>query len=104
MLHACVERFDVMGERKNILGWDGEVNKALLIFFLHLWNIKRKIVSIGKKTCFMERRGKLLHRKEKCRTSCSVEKKKGSRKKEKCSIITRRQNLNLTCLVLEIQF
>jgi hypothetical protein len=28
MLHACVERFDVMGERWNILGWDGEVNKA----------------------------------------------------------------------------
>jgi hypothetical protein len=30
MLHACVERFDVMGERENILGWDGEVNKALV--------------------------------------------------------------------------
>jgi hypothetical protein len=30
MLHACVERFDVMGVRGNILGWDGEVNKALL--------------------------------------------------------------------------
>jgi hypothetical protein len=29
MLHACVERFDVMGGRGNILGWDGEVNKAL---------------------------------------------------------------------------
>jgi hypothetical protein len=28
MFHACVERFDVMGERGNILGWDGEVNKA----------------------------------------------------------------------------
>jgi hypothetical protein len=28
MLHACVERFDVMGGRGNILGWDGEVNKA----------------------------------------------------------------------------
>jgi hypothetical protein len=28
MLHAYVERFDVMGERGNILGWDGEVNKA----------------------------------------------------------------------------
>jgi hypothetical protein len=28
MLHACVERFDVMGERGNILGWDGEVNMA----------------------------------------------------------------------------
>jgi hypothetical protein len=30
MLHACVERFDVMGGRRNILGWDGEVNKALV--------------------------------------------------------------------------
>jgi hypothetical protein len=30
MLHACVERFDVMGERGNILGWDGKVNKALM--------------------------------------------------------------------------
>jgi hypothetical protein len=29
MLHACVERFDVMGERGNILDWDGEVNKDL---------------------------------------------------------------------------
>jgi hypothetical protein len=28
MLHAYVERFYVMGERENILGWDGEVNKA----------------------------------------------------------------------------
>jgi hypothetical protein len=28
MLHASVERFDVMGGRGNILGWDGEVNKA----------------------------------------------------------------------------
>jgi hypothetical protein len=32
MFHACVERFDVMGERGNILGWDGKVNKALLDF------------------------------------------------------------------------
>jgi hypothetical protein len=31
MLHACVERFDVMGGRENILGWDGEVNKAQII-------------------------------------------------------------------------
>jgi hypothetical protein len=28
MFHACIERFDVMGGRGNILGWDGEVNKA----------------------------------------------------------------------------
>jgi hypothetical protein len=28
MLYACVERFDVMGGRGNILGWVGEVNKA----------------------------------------------------------------------------
>jgi hypothetical protein len=31
MLHACVERFDVMDGRGNILGWDGEVNKALVL-------------------------------------------------------------------------
>jgi hypothetical protein len=30
MLHACVERFDMMGGRENILGWDGEVNKAIV--------------------------------------------------------------------------
>jgi hypothetical protein len=30
MLHACVERFDVMSVRENILGWDGEVNKAIV--------------------------------------------------------------------------
>jgi hypothetical protein len=30
MLHACVERFDVIGGRGNILGWDEEVNKALV--------------------------------------------------------------------------
>jgi hypothetical protein len=29
MLHACVERFDVMGGRENILSWDEKVNKAL---------------------------------------------------------------------------
>jgi hypothetical protein len=28
MLHACVEGFDVMGGRGNILGWVGEVNKV----------------------------------------------------------------------------
>jgi hypothetical protein len=28
MLHACVERFDVMCVRGNILGWEGEVNAA----------------------------------------------------------------------------
>jgi hypothetical protein len=33
MLHACVERFDVMGVRGNILGWDGEVNKAKKCFY-----------------------------------------------------------------------
>jgi hypothetical protein len=30
MLHACVKRFDVMGGRGNILGWEGEVNKAYM--------------------------------------------------------------------------
>jgi hypothetical protein len=33
MLHTYVERFDVMGERGNILGWDGEVNKAFVAEF-----------------------------------------------------------------------
>jgi hypothetical protein len=33
MLHAYVERFDVMGVRGNILGWDGEVNKAIVVIF-----------------------------------------------------------------------
>jgi hypothetical protein len=28
MLHAYVERFDVMGRKGNILGWEGEVNKT----------------------------------------------------------------------------
>jgi hypothetical protein len=28
MLNACVEKFDVISERGNILGRDGEVNKA----------------------------------------------------------------------------
>jgi hypothetical protein len=30
MLYVCVEKFDVMGGRGNILGWDGEVNKAVI--------------------------------------------------------------------------
>jgi hypothetical protein len=33
MFHVCVERFDVMGGRGNILGWDGEVNKAIGTIF-----------------------------------------------------------------------
>jgi hypothetical protein len=33
MLHACVEKFDVMGVRGNILGWDGEVNTPIGKFF-----------------------------------------------------------------------
>jgi hypothetical protein len=32
MFHACVKRFDVIGGRGNILGWDGEVNEALYVF------------------------------------------------------------------------
>jgi hypothetical protein len=30
MLHGCVERFDVMGGRGNILGWDGKVNTGIV--------------------------------------------------------------------------
>jgi hypothetical protein len=37
MLHTCVERFDVMGGRENILGWDGEVNRA--IGYYYLWPV-----------------------------------------------------------------
>jgi hypothetical protein len=40
MLHACVERFNVMGGRGNILGWDGEVNKTYMYIlsklFMHI--------------------------------------------------------------------
>jgi hypothetical protein len=36
MLHAYVERFDVMGGRENILGWDGEVNKASSVSALYV--------------------------------------------------------------------
>jgi hypothetical protein len=36
MLHACVERFDVMDGRGNIFGWDGEVNKATVYLDLFL--------------------------------------------------------------------
>jgi hypothetical protein len=31
MLHTYVEKFDIMGRRGNILGWDGEVNKVYSI-------------------------------------------------------------------------
>jgi hypothetical protein len=41
MLHACVERFDVMGVRGNILGWDEEVKKrqSKIIFLDSLLNL-----------------------------------------------------------------
>jgi hypothetical protein len=29
MFYACVESFNVMDVRGNILGWDGKVNKAI---------------------------------------------------------------------------
>jgi hypothetical protein len=34
MLHACVERFDVICVRGNILGWEEEVNEAHIKFSL----------------------------------------------------------------------
>jgi hypothetical protein len=38
MLHACVKRFDVMCVRGNILGWEGEVNAAIVnCVEMHLW-------------------------------------------------------------------
>jgi hypothetical protein len=45
MLHACVERFDVMGGRGNILGWDGEVNKAKIPLF-HLQEIGQALLPL----------------------------------------------------------
>jgi hypothetical protein len=44
MLHACVERFDVMGGRENILGWDEKWTRPIsnikepkfLLFFFRL--------------------------------------------------------------------
>jgi hypothetical protein len=30
MLHAYIERFDVIGERENILGWDGKLTRPHL--------------------------------------------------------------------------
>jgi hypothetical protein len=38
MLHACIERFDVMCVRGNILGWEGEVNAAYILrsFVFHM--------------------------------------------------------------------
>jgi hypothetical protein len=38
MLHAYVERFDVMGGRENILSWDGEVNKACIEIACDSWS------------------------------------------------------------------
>jgi hypothetical protein len=48
MLHAYVERFDVMDGRGNILGWDGEVNKARY----SLRPKKRVILASKKSTTF----------------------------------------------------
>jgi hypothetical protein len=52
MLHAWVERFDVMDRRRNILGWDGEVNKALVHQKVH--NAKRRF-SITSNLRYMHR-------------------------------------------------
>jgi hypothetical protein len=43
MLHACVKRFDVMGGRGNILGWEGEVNKASVTYYMLRKNQGTKI-------------------------------------------------------------
>jgi hypothetical protein len=47
MLYACVERFDVMGERENILGWDGEVNKAIYAC-VPTWTESTRVVQIAR--------------------------------------------------------
>jgi hypothetical protein len=54
MLHACVERFDVIDGRENILGWDGKVNKA--------WTCRTVLVEVGPTFCFFfkEQRPSLL--------------------------------------------
>jgi hypothetical protein len=44
MLYVCVQRFDVTGDRGNILGWDGEVNKALLVVYPGLHTVARLCV------------------------------------------------------------
>jgi hypothetical protein len=43
MLHAYIERFDVISKRENILSWDEKVNKAIVnqkpepeVFFLSI--------------------------------------------------------------------
>jgi hypothetical protein len=45
MLHACVERFDVMDGRGNILGWVGEVNKAIREFEISV-RLQCRIISV----------------------------------------------------------
>jgi hypothetical protein len=47
MLHACVERFDVMCVRGNILGWEGEVNAAIVmkIFCIRAFSVE-SVISI----------------------------------------------------------
>jgi hypothetical protein len=49
MLYACFERFDVMSGRENILGWDGEVNKAMVFLAKRtgLWYSLPYCVSAG---------------------------------------------------------
>jgi hypothetical protein len=58
MLHACVERFDVMCVRGNILGWKGEVNAALGRFFtgteiLHLEEEKSLVFLVFHRSSFI---------------------------------------------------
>jgi hypothetical protein len=42
MFHACVERFDVMGERGNILGWEGKWTRPKHNTILSLCSCKER--------------------------------------------------------------
>jgi hypothetical protein len=60
MFHACVERFDVLGGRGNILGWDGEVNKAYIVkYAILLFFAKKEQDTIPSMTITRQRHGAL---------------------------------------------
>jgi hypothetical protein len=47
MLYACVERFDVMGGRGNILGWEEEVNKATITIYSTIFFFSYSIICLA---------------------------------------------------------
>jgi hypothetical protein len=58
MLHACVQRFDVTGDRENILGWDREVNKAVVAqvnvwsSYVRTWNKDWICSTVVERLCY----------------------------------------------------